>query len=103
MKIDFQARLCMFPEGTRSGGEKLLPFKKGAFHVAVGSNLPIQPVVVSRFYFIDSKRKHFNPGTFLIPERKKKPQQISQQATSESTSYPQYQQKITQKIIFKSS
>ncbi|RWR01398.1 acyl-phosphate glycerol 3-phosphate acyltransferase [[Pantoea] beijingensis] len=37
----------MFPEGTRSLGRGLLPFKTGAFHAAVVAGVPIIPVVVS--------------------------------------------------------
>ncbi len=37
----------MFPEGTRSRGRGLLPFKAGAFHAAVQAGLPVVPVVSS--------------------------------------------------------
>ncbi|QQQ66734.1 1-acylglycerol-3-phosphate O-acyltransferase [Pseudoalteromonas sp. GCY] len=37
----------MFPEGTRSYGRGLLPFKTGAFHTAMSANVPIIPVCMS--------------------------------------------------------
>ncbi len=37
----------LFPEGTRSYGRGLLPFKTGAFHTAVDAKVPLVPVVVS--------------------------------------------------------
>lgn len=37
----------MFPEGTRSRGRGLLPFKTGAFHAAIAAGVPIVPVCVS--------------------------------------------------------
>ncbi len=47
---NFQKRkisFWMFPEGTRSRGRGLLPFKTGAFHAAIASGVPIIPVCVS--------------------------------------------------------
>ena len=57
-----KARLLMFPEGKRYNGSELMPFKKGGFHVAITSQLPIQPIVISRYYFLNSKLKRFNSG-----------------------------------------
>ncbi len=37
--------IMIFPEGKRSNQKELLPFKKGASHVAKNFNLPIIPVV----------------------------------------------------------
>ncbi|WP_087018864.1 1-acylglycerol-3-phosphate O-acyltransferase [Thaumasiovibrio subtropicus] len=37
----------MFPEGTRSRGRGLLPFKTGAFHAAIGADVPVTPIVCS--------------------------------------------------------
>ena len=64
---DTETSLLIFPEGTRhlasSDGECMLPFKKGAFHMAIDAGLPILPVVISEYDFIDRKRKSFgSPG-----------------------------------------
>ncbi|SHH95042.1 1-acylglycerol-3-phosphate O-acyltransferase [Ferrimonas marina] len=37
----------IFPEGTRSRGRGLLPFKTGAFHTAISAGVPIVPVLAS--------------------------------------------------------
>jgi 1-acyl-sn-glycerol-3-phosphate acyltransferase len=38
--------IWIWPEGTRSKSGRLLPFKKGPFHLAVATKLPIVPVVI---------------------------------------------------------
>jgi putative phosphoserine phosphatase/1-acylglycerol-3-phosphate O-acyltransferase len=38
--------LVIAPEGTRSPTPKLLPFKKGAFHLALQAKVPIVPIVI---------------------------------------------------------
>lgn len=57
-------KLLLFPEGTRHSGDKLLPFRKGAFHVAMSAGAPIQPVVVSKYHFLDDHR--FGSGNIII-------------------------------------
>ncbi|ORY59092.1 uncharacterized protein BCR38DRAFT_351640 [Pseudomassariella vexata] len=44
----------MFPEGTRSYSKEpiLLPFKKGAFHLAIQAGVPIVPVVAANYSHI---------------------------------------------------
>ncbi|RNE69597.1 1-acylglycerol-3-phosphate O-acyltransferase [Vibrio cholerae] len=42
-----EVSVWMFPEGTRSRGRGLLPFKAGAFHAAIGAGVPIIPIVCS--------------------------------------------------------
>ena len=44
---DSDVSVWMFPEGTRSRGRGLFPFKTGAFHAAIGAGLPIIPIVCS--------------------------------------------------------
>uniref|UniRef100_A0A0A9X4R4 1-acylglycerol-3-phosphate O-acyltransferase n=1 Tax=Lygus hesperus TaxID=30085 RepID=A0A0A9X4R4_LYGHE len=54
-----KTRLILFPEGTRnpnviqSKDGTLLPFKLGAFRLAVENRVPIFPVVVSKYYFCE--------------------------------------------------
>lgn len=40
----------IMPEGTRSKGKGLQPFKKGAYHLAIAGELPIIPVSISSFH-----------------------------------------------------
>lgn len=37
----------IFPEGTRSYGRGLLPFKSGAFHTAIAAEVPLVPICIS--------------------------------------------------------
>ncbi len=39
--------VMLFPEGTRSGDGELLPFKDGAFRLAIEAQVPILPVALS--------------------------------------------------------
>ncbi|MGG4624957.1 1-acylglycerol-3-phosphate O-acyltransferase [Serratia odorifera] len=39
--------IWMFPEGTRSRGRGLMPFKTGAFHAAITAGVPVVPICVS--------------------------------------------------------
>lgn len=61
-----QAKILFFPEGTRGNGDNLLPFKKGSFHVAIEAQGYIQPVVISKYHFLNSKAKIFNRGQNII-------------------------------------
>ncbi|WP_145521820.1 1-acylglycerol-3-phosphate O-acyltransferase [Yersinia aldovae] len=48
--------IWMFPEGTRSRGRGLLPFKTGAFHAAIAAGVPIVPICVSSTNHINLNR-----------------------------------------------
>lgn len=69
-----QQSVYLFPEGTRSYSKEpeLLPFKKGAFHLAVEGQVPIVPCVVANYsHVLWIKGLVFRSGT--IPIRGKTP------------------------------
>ncbi|KAI4492116.1 hypothetical protein M0802_010013 [Mischocyttarus mexicanus] len=63
---DSKMKVLFFPEGKRHSNNTLIPFKKGPFHLAITSQVPILPVVVSKYYFLHSKSKKFSSGTSYI-------------------------------------
>ncbi|XP_049887208.1 1-acyl-sn-glycerol-3-phosphate acyltransferase alpha-like [Pectinophora gossypiella] len=65
--IKNKTKIWLFPEGTRNKDfTKLLPFKKGAFNIAVAAQVPIIPVVFSPYYFINRNKYIFNKGHAII-------------------------------------
>lgn len=61
--------VLIFPEGTRShqSDKTLLPFKKGAFHMAVNGKFPVIPIVASTLAPIyNEKAKLFENGTVQV-------------------------------------
>jgi 1-acyl-sn-glycerol-3-phosphate acyltransferase len=59
--------IMIFPEGTRSKGDTLLPFKGGAKMVAEKHGLVIQPVVVcGTDHVLDTQAHKINPGVVRI-------------------------------------
>ncbi len=68
MKVKRQS-CVIFPEGTRSYSLEpvLLPFKKGAFHLAVQAGVDIVPVVAENYSAVLSpKARRFNAGTIRV-------------------------------------
>lgn len=57
--------IWMFPEGTRSYGRGLLPFKTGAFHTAIQAKVPIVPVCMSTTHE-KIKLNRWNNGKIII-------------------------------------
>jgi len=60
--------LWVFPEGTRSNlpFPDLLPFKKGAFHLAVQAQVPIVPIVCENYHRYFDGKSRFESGTVRI-------------------------------------
>jgi 1-acyl-sn-glycerol-3-phosphate acyltransferase len=57
--------IWVFPEGTRNLGKGLLPFKKGAFQMAIAAGVPIIPVCAST-YVNHIQLNRWNSGTIMI-------------------------------------
>ncbi|ORZ14778.1 hypothetical protein BCR42DRAFT_466731 [Absidia repens] len=64
-----QTSVWLFPEGTRGHSTEvnLLPFKKGAFYMAVQARVPIVPVVIANYHSLYSTQdRRFIPGNVNI-------------------------------------
>jgi lysophosphatidate acyltransferase len=64
-----QQSVVIFPEGTRSYSAEpmLLPFKKGAFHLAVQAGVPIVPIVAENYSrVLNVKARRFDSGTIRV-------------------------------------
>lgn len=62
-----QVSVFVFPEGTRNANGTLLPFKKGAFHMAIECKFPIQPIVIESYgSFIDHNTKRFGSALYRV-------------------------------------
>ncbi len=46
-RLEKKVSVMIFPEGTRAPGEELLPFKDGAFRLAIDNKVPILPIAVA--------------------------------------------------------
>uniref|UniRef100_A0A2C9KS05 1-acyl-sn-glycerol-3-phosphate acyltransferase n=1 Tax=Biomphalaria glabrata TaxID=6526 RepID=A0A2C9KS05_BIOGL len=65
--IKKKLKVAIFPEGTRNYNGSMLPFKKGAFHLAVTGQVPIIPVVFSSYdKFYSKNDKRFDEGSVLV-------------------------------------
>ncbi|XP_048368572.1 1-acyl-sn-glycerol-3-phosphate acyltransferase beta, partial [Sphaerodactylus townsendi] len=60
-------KVWIYPEGTRNLNGDLLPFKKGAFHLAIQSQVPVIPVVYSSFTtFYNPEKNLFTSGRVRV-------------------------------------
>ncbi|KAM4663182.1 1-acyl-sn-glycerol-3-phosphate acyltransferase beta [Discoglossus pictus] len=65
--IDDNLKVWVYPEGTRNNTGDFLPFKKGAFHLALQAKVPIIPVIYSSFTsFYNSKTNLFRGGKIKV-------------------------------------
>ena len=59
--------VVLAPEGTRSATDKLAPFKKGAFHLAMQAGVPMVPIVIHNSTDVAPKGDFvFRPATVEV-------------------------------------
>jgi len=59
--------MIIYPEGTRTSDGRLLPFKKGPFHLAMDSGVPVVPVTLLGTYESWPKTRFaLRPGTATV-------------------------------------
>jgi 1-acyl-sn-glycerol-3-phosphate acyltransferase len=62
-KIQNGGSMLIFPEGTRSKGQGLLPFRSGFVKLATSSLVPIVPIAISGSYEVFEKHKLVNASS----------------------------------------
>ncbi|MES2124472.1 MAG: lysophospholipid acyltransferase family protein [Gemmatimonadota bacterium] len=83
--------VMMFPEGTRSLTEELLPFKDGAFRLAIDAGVPVLPLAIHGTR--DAIAKHdwrINPATAIV--------QILEPVSSEGKTTAALKQEVRERI-----
>ena len=65
-RIKAGGAMAVFPEGHRSRGQGLLPFRPGALKLATQAQAPIVPVAISGSYDVFEKTGRVCPGTVRI-------------------------------------
>jgi putative phosphoserine phosphatase/1-acylglycerol-3-phosphate O-acyltransferase len=59
--------IAIAPEGTRARTRELLPFKKGAFRIAMAAGIPIVPIIIRNAEDIGARDAFFmRPGTVEV-------------------------------------
>jgi 1-acyl-sn-glycerol-3-phosphate acyltransferase len=66
IKVKEGRNIIAFPEGTRSLDGQLKPFKKGLFHLAIQSGVPLVPVAISGAFDLVPKGFRMRPGVVDI-------------------------------------
>jgi len=64
---DEKISVVIAPEGTRTHAKQILPFKKGAFHLAMQAGVPIVPIVIRNAMDVSPKGDSlYYPGTVEV-------------------------------------
>lgn len=60
LHVDSNMVLAIFPEGTTSNGQQVLPFHANLFQAAISANAPVQPVAL-RFEYVANSQPSLAP------------------------------------------
>jgi 1-acyl-sn-glycerol-3-phosphate acyltransferase len=60
LHVDSNMVLAIFPEGTTSNGQQVLPFHANLFQAAISANAPVQPVAL-RFEYVANNQPSLAP------------------------------------------
>lgn len=52
-----KTKVWIYPEGTRNNKGGFLTFKKGAFFTAIEAQVPIMPIVIAPYYYMDESNE----------------------------------------------
>ncbi|CAI5453070.1 unnamed protein product [Caenorhabditis angaria] len=89
-------KLWIFPEGTRNRAGGLMPFKKGAFNIAIRAQLPIIPIVFSDYRpFYSKPGKYFKTNGEIVIE-------VMEPIPTEGLTLedvPEFSEKVRQKML----
>jgi 1-acyl-sn-glycerol-3-phosphate acyltransferase len=58
--------MCVFPEGTRSRGPHMLPFRNGAFRLAIRAEAAIVPVTIDGAYKVWEEHRQIRPAAVRV-------------------------------------
>ncbi|MDX9957066.1 MAG: lysophospholipid acyltransferase family protein [Spirochaetia bacterium] len=58
--------MCVFPEGTRSQGPRMLPFRNGSFRLATKAGAAIVPVTIDGAYKVWEESRRIRPASVRV-------------------------------------
>ena len=65
--VENMTSLWIFPEGSRYQCNKIMAFKKGAFHLAIQAQVPLVPIVIGNYRnVLDCHNKTFEGGVIRV-------------------------------------
>ncbi len=99
--LDQGAVLCLYPEGTRGPGGRLLPLKSGAFRMALAAGAPVIPIGLGNLHRVLPKGSSYpsrENGYAVIGEPLTMPESLSDLRAASSNMRDEARDRIEQLI-----